>query len=349
MSGGSGTPTSSNVSSSAPWSPQLQGQLLHAANKANDWANTPANYSVYDGTRVIPFSNQSLSGMNNAQSFAQGAGQNMQTQAGNIINSGGFNSQQNNAMGSFQNAANGGMNTSASQFNDIYGRFSGPSSSQANLSRMASGAMLGGGNPYLQKALTNANERAATGVNDAMSAAGRYGSGAHTDTLAKTLAENSTNALFGQYNQDVSNMMGANSQIDSARLNYGNAQMGAAQGVANTANANADRRLGAAGNLFNAGQQGLGNMSNAYDTGLKPTQTLGQIGGAYEDLAGSYAQEQYDKFNESQNKPIEAIAKSNAIFTGAGALGSTSKDKVYQPTQWGQVGANAAGAALAGK
>lgn len=348
MSGGSGTPTTSNVTSSTPWGPSQQNLIDNMAHTKH-WLEAPQTNQIYGGTRVIPFSNQSLSAMNNAQSFAQGAGQNMQNQAGGIINSGGFNSQQNNAMGSFQNAANGGMNTSASQFNDIYGRFSGPSSSQANLSRMASGSMLGGGNPYLQKALTNANERAATGVNDAMSAAGRYGSGAHTDTLAKTLAENSTNAMFGQYNQDVSNMMGANSQIDNARLGYGNTMMGAATNAANVASGNSDRRLGAAGSLFNAGQQGLGNMSNAYDTALRPTETLGQVGGAYEDLAGRYAQEQADKFAESRDVGINQIAKANAIYTGAGSLGSQSTSKVYQPTQWGQVGANAAGAALAGK
>jgi hypothetical protein len=297
MSGGQKTPTSTSVTNNAPWSPQLQGQILHAANKANDWANNPANYSVYEGTRVIPFSNQSLSGMNNAQSFAQGAGQNMQNQAGGIINGGGFNQYQQGALGNLTASANNPM-----------------------MNQMASGQMLGQGNPFLQQALGIANENAMTGVGDAMSAAGRYGSGVHQGTLAKTINDSNTNAMFGQYNTDVNNMMGAaNQQVNSAST------------------------------LFNAGQAGLGNMQSAYQAGLQPTQTLGQIGGAYEDLAGRYAQEQMDKFNESQQKPLDAIAQSNAILTGAGSLGGTNTQKVYQPTQWGQVGANAAGAALAGK
>jgi hypothetical protein len=315
MAQGGGSPTQSNVTSSTPWGPSQQNLIDNMAHTKN-WLEAPQTNAIYGGTRVIPFSNQSLSGMNNAQNFAQTVGQTMQNNATGIIQNGGFNWLQNSAIGNMDKFANGWMN---------------PNSAQANLSGMASGALLGQGNPYLQSALTNANERAATGVNSAMSASGRYGSGAHTDTLAKTLAENSTNAMFGQYNQDVANMMGANSQID------------------NVNQSNLGRQLGAAGNLFNAGQMGLGNMSNAYDTALKPTQTLGQIGGAYEDLAARYAQEQADKFAESRDIGINQIAKANAIYTGAGNLGSQTSSKVYRPTQWGQVGANAAGAALAGK
>jgi hypothetical protein len=101
--------------------------------------------------------------------------------------------------------------------------------------------------------------------------------------------------------------------------------------------------------LFNAGQAGLGNMQSAYQAGLQPGQTMSSIGGAYEDLAGKYAQEKFDKFNAEKQARIDAIAQANAIFTGAGSLGNNQQQKIYQPTQWGQVGANAAGAALAGK
>jgi hypothetical protein len=315
MASGGSKPTQSSTSSTTPWA-NAQPYLDMSMNKARWWMENPANSQTYQGSTVIPFSNQSLSGMNNAQAFAQGAGQNMQNQAGQIIGNGGFNRQQLSGLDNINNFSQGWKNQS---------------SAADNLSGMASGALLGQGNPYLQSALNNANERAATGVNSAMSAAGRYGSGAHTDTLAKTLAENSTNAMFGQYNQDVANMMGANSQID------------------NVMQSNYNRQLSAAGNMFNAGQMGLGNMSNAYDTALKPTQTLGQIGGAYEDLAGNYAQEQLDKFNAAKQAPMDAIAQANAIFTGSGSLGSNTTQKIYQPTNFGQVGANAAGAALAGK
>jgi hypothetical protein len=296
MAQGGSKPTQSSVTSSAPWGP-VQTPIANAATRAQWWMENPASSQIYEGTTVVPFSNQSLSGMNNAQSFAQGAGQNMQNQAKNIISGGGFNSYQQGALGNLTNSANNPM-----------------------MGQMASGQMLGQGNPFLQQALGVANENAMTGVGDAMSAAGRYGSGVHQGTLAKTINDSNTNAMFGQYNTDVNNMMGA-----------------------------ANQQLGSASALFNAGQAGLGNMQSAYQAGLQPAETMTGIGGAYEDLAGKYAQEQMDKFIARRDAPLDVAARTMAVAGGAGSLGSTSTQKVYQPTQWGQVGANAAGAALAGK
>lgn len=296
MSQGGSKPTTSSTTSSNPWGP-AQPYLQDAMTHTKHWLESPGATATYQGTTVIPFANQSLAGMNNAQNYAQTAGQTLQNNSQDIINGGGFNWVQQGALGNLSGSANNPM-----------------------MARMASGQMLGQGNPYLQSALGIANENAMTGVGDAMSAAGRYGSGVHQGTLAKTINDSNTNAMFGQYNTDVNNMMGAaNQQVNSAST------------------------------LFNAGQAGLGNMQSAYQAGLQPAQTMTGIGGAYEDLAGKYAQEQLDKFNAQKSAGIDAIAQANAIFTGSGALGSNQTQKVYQPTQWGQVGANAAGTALAGK
>jgi hypothetical protein len=529
-----GTPTQSSVTSSEPWKP-VQTPIANAATRAQWWMENPESAKIYEGTTVIPHSNQTSWGLNNTQAFAQGAGQNMQNQAGGIIGSGGFNTQQRGALNTMQgglggtnanmntginamqaglggtnaasnaalgslgqfNAGNGGnagmngafnslsqlnagngtnanmnaalgsfgqfnagngtnanmntatgvlgsgasgrMNVNAGQFNEVYNDLNGNPASAQNLSRMASGALLGGGNPYLKGALRTANENAMTGVGDAMSAAGRYGSGTHQASLAKAINESNTDAMFGQYNQDVANMMGANNQIDNARLGYAGQQLNAASGAAGVNAGNVDRRLNsatglfnagntayandvnaasnlfgagntayandanaasnmfsagntmygndanaasnyfnagnsvfgnqqnaagnvfnagnsvfnnqqnAAGNVFNAGQSGLGNMSSAYQAGLQPGQTMAGVGGAYEGLAAARAKEQMDKFYARKDAPLDVAARTMAIASGAGQLGSTSKQQVYQPTQWGQVGANAAGAALAGK
>jgi hypothetical protein len=106
-----------------------------------------------------------------------------------------------------------------------------------------------------------------------------------------------------------------------------------------------DRQNWALGGLQSLGDR----MPGAYNTALAPAQTMMGVGGMQEDMAGKYAQEQFDKFNARRQAPMDAIAQANAIFTGAGSLGSNQTQKIYQPTQWGQVGANAAGAALAGK
>jgi hypothetical protein len=106
-----------------------------------------------------------------------------------------------------------------------------------------------------------------------------------------------------------------------------------------------DRQNWALGGLQSLGDR----MPGAYNTALAPGQTMMGIGGMQEDLASKYAQEQFDKFNAQKQAPIDAAAQANAIFTGSGSLGSSQQQKIYQPTQWGQVGANAAGAALSGK
>lgn len=272
-------PQATTTSNSAPWK-NAQPFLQNTMEMTDKWLKNPMSSQIYGGSTVTPFSSQTLAGMNSQQKFAQGAGQNMQNRMGGIINNGGFNSQQQQAMGAYQ-------------------RFLDPK-------------MLGKGNPYLQDALANANDQIGTGINTAMSGAGRYGSGAHQATLAKAIGENSTNALFGQYNQDVNNMMGA------------------------------------AGSLFNAGQQGIGNMSSAYTAGTLPGQTLGNIGAANEGLANAYQQEKLDKFNQTRDAPLDAILRANAVFTGSGQLGSNTTQKTYQPTNWSQIASQGLGYALGG-
>lgn len=147
-----------------------------------------------------------------------------------------------------------------------------------------------------------AQDAAGSAVNNSMSLAGRYGSGAHQATLGKTIG-------------DLTNQ------------------------------AQLDRQNWALGGLQSLGDR----MPGAYNTALAPAQTMMQLGGMQEGLAGNYAQEQMDKFNAAKQAPIDAIAQANAIFTGSGALGSNQTQKTYQPTQWGQVGANALGSALTGK
>ena len=63
------------------------------------------------------------------------------------------------------------------------------------------------GNPYWEQALNNQLDRTDDQVNAQFSAAGRYGSGAHTGVLADRIGEARTNAMAQQYNQDIQNQM----------------------------------------------------------------------------------------------------------------------------------------------
>jgi hypothetical protein len=257
MSQGGSKPTTSQTSSTTPWA-TAQPHLAHAMQMARNWAESPQSQEVYGGTRVIPFSQNTLRGMDQTTGIAENAMTPMQNPLKSYT--GMFDVLNPIARGDFANDKTFGSTLQAAQ------------------------------------------EAASTSVNDAMSSAGRYGSGVHQSTMGKTIGDMTNQAML-------------------------------------------DRQNWALGGIQSLGDR----MPGAYNTALAPGQTMMGVGGMQEDLAGKYAQEQYDKFNERKTAHIDAAERLNAIATGAGSLGSSSTSKVYQPTQWGQVGANAAGAALAGK
>jgi len=256
MSGGS-KPTSSSTSSSTPWGP-AQPYLKNAMGKADTWLNDPNSSKIYEGTTVIPFSQQTLGGMGQMQSVAQNAQEPMQNPLKSYT--GMFGMLNPIARGDFAND---------STFNQTLGA---------------------------------AQEAAGSAVNNSMSAAGRYGSGSHQATMAKSIGDLTNQAML-------------------------------------------DRQNWAMGNLQSLGDR----LPGAYQSAMAPANTMMQLGGMNEGLAGNYAQEQMDKFNARKQAPLDAALQANAVFTGSGSLGSNSTQKIYQPTQWGQIGANAAGAALSGK
>lgn len=118
-----------------------------------------------------------------------------------------------------KNAING-LNNTVQNYENSYlnGLATGQNSTSKNLSEMASGQQIGN-NPYFNDALQNALNKATNSINSSLAGAGRYGSGAHTGVLANELGGMATQALSQQYNQDVNNMMNANSLIDQANQN----------------------------------------------------------------------------------------------------------------------------------
>lgn len=61
--------------------------------------------------------------------------------------------------------------------------------------------------------------------------------------------------------------------------------------------------------LFNAGQAGLGNMQSAYNTAQLPAQTLMQLGGMNEDLAGRIKNDELRIFDSKNQSPWDAIGR----------------------------------------
>ncbi|WP_142416424.1 tail fiber domain-containing protein [Bartonella massiliensis] len=118
-----------------------------------------------------------------------------------------------------KNAING-LNNNAYNYQNstLNGLATGQNVTSKNLNDMASGQQIGN-NPYFNEALQNALNKATNSINSSLAGAGRYGSGAHTGVLADELGGIATGALSQQYNQDVNNMMNANSLIDQANQN----------------------------------------------------------------------------------------------------------------------------------
>ena len=213
---------------------------------------------VYTGSTVVPYSNQSMTGFGDIQSNAQAnmGGQGLSGQYQGIIDSGGFNAPQQQAMQGWQSAA-----TSPFDINS---------------------------NPAFQDVLRQSQDSARDYVNQGAAAAGRYGSGIHQQTMGNTIGD-LTSRMVGNEYQNWQN------RGDAARQN-----------------------------MFNAGQQGIGNLGQAYQGMGAPAQDMITLGGAYEDLATRQMNDQLRIFNETQNRPWEQLGRLNAVASGSGQYGTST-------------------------
>lgn len=124
----------------------------------------------------------------------------------NMQNVGGMvNSAMNTAMSAY-----GGPNMASAALplalrNMYSGTNPGLRSAQGYTNAVLGGAFLDG-NPYLDAALSRTNRDVTNNVNSQFSAAGRYGSGAHTDVLSRNLADSQNAARMADYNNQMSRM-----------------------------------------------------------------------------------------------------------------------------------------------
>src|SRR5690606_3445964 len=136
---------------------------------------------------------------------------------------------------------------------------------------------------------------------------------------------NALNSLGSTYATGQGQALSAANSASDILAGNRSAQAGAASNVAQMQSANADRRLGALGQLFNAGQTGMGNTANAanvyrslLDAQNAPGQNLMDIGSMYEDLYGRTLNDQLRIANEAQNAPLSNIRALLAAAAGAG-------------------------------
>lgn len=88
-----------------------------------------------------------------------------------------------------------------------------PTQAEKNLEKIASGAMMED-NSHFNQALQNSMDNVRDAINSSFAGAGRYGSGAHTEVLAREMNNIRTQAMANQYNQNLQHMMQANAQLN---------------------------------------------------------------------------------------------------------------------------------------
>jgi hypothetical protein len=172
-------------------------------------------------------------------------------------------------------------------------------------------------NPYLQSIIDTSNRRIGDRIGSSMSAAGRYGSGQHTDVAARAMAE-AANPMLAQ---------------DYARRQQQQ------QGILE-------------GGLQRAGQWSE-LMPKLDEASRAPAQGLLTLGQYFNERAQNQLDSQIKTYNAQQAYPWEQLARYNAIVGGAGGLGGTMTGSTTTPinqpsTIQKLLGGGAAGAGIGG-
>lgn len=269
-SSGSSSQPVQTVAQSDPWS-GAQPFLNQLYNSANTLATTGTGFQPYTGqmqAAIHPWQNQGLGNMYQIASN-QGAGlQGMgaitaaQNLGANVIGNEGLTQD---------------LRNTASKFGDIYSEASGQQ------------------NPYLQAILDTNNRRIGDRVNAAMSGAGRYGSGAHTDIMTRALAESADPILA----QDYQNRQQLRQQA-----------------------------AGSLADLYGTGLQTAGKFAQIAPTVMEasylPAQHMADLGQFYTQYAQQALNDQIKQYNALQAYPWEQLQRYAGILSGAGSLGGTT-------------------------
>ena len=149
-------------------------------------------------------------------------------------------------------------------------------------------------NPYLLATIAANNRQIADKVNSSVSGAGRYGSGAHTDVLSRSLAESADPILAQDYTQRQQQAL---------------------------------QTAGSLANLYQSGLDTAGKWGQLMPT-LDQAQYAGaqqmqDIGNFYQGRANQDIANQVAVWNAQQAKQWENLQRYAGILSGAGGLGGT--------------------------
>jgi hypothetical protein len=157
-------------------------------------------------------------------------------------------------------------------------------------------------NPYLLAQIEANNRRIADKINSSMSGAGRYASGAHTDVLARSLAEAADPVLAQDYAQRQQTRLAA---------------------------------LGGAENLYGGGLQRAGQWAQLTPTldqaRFSGSDRLMSLGDFYQNREQNDLIANIKQYEAQQARPWEQLAKYANILQGGGGLGGTKTTTASTP------------------
>lgn len=212
----------------------------------------------------------------------------------------------------------------------------GPTASETYLTQMAAGT--NGTNPFLQQMLDDQSSRIGNRVASQMSGMGRYGSGGHTDVLARSLQEAANPLLSQAYESDQNRRLSASGQIDAARqaaagtnLNAANllsgvdfnrlqSAMGAAQGLTGVQGQNIANQMGASNAQLGYLGQGLDRMAGLTDQTYDPGMRMMGLGAVNDQRAQQELDAQKLLFEQQQQMPWTQLGKYQNAVSGLGGI-----------------------------
>lgn len=295
--GGSQDSTVTNVTQVDPVTQAWRSNIMQAG--AGLYNQGVPNY--YPGQTVVPFSNQTQSGLNYLQGYAGQGAPNLgaaQDASGRALS--GFNP----ALPFAQNAAAGGL-----------------AGNQAIAGLQGFG---GADNPHLRGLFDQGADMVRNAVGTQFAQAGRFGSGAaHTGALSRELGNLYTSIYAPAY---------------EAERNRG---LQAQQTIGALSDAGANRTLQGAdllGGIYSQGNEDAARaqalLPSLYSYGMMPGQSMLDVGGMYEGLAQNYLNADQDRYNYQANAPWDYLQRYAGMMSGLPDFsGSTQQTQGPQPNR----------------
>lgn len=280
------TQTVRNETVPDPITQQWRGQLFNAAGSLYN-KGTP---DYYPGQTVVPFSQQTQTGLNALESQAAGGAPNLQ--AANDSASRAL-SGNNPAMAGAEFTARGGLSNPYAGALQQYGS---------------------GQNPHLKSMFDQGASQVTDAVNGNFMQAGRFGSNAaHTGALTKELGNLWSNINMPAYEAERDRGLQAAAQT---------ASIGAADRDRQLQGLDLQGGLYSQANQDAARQQAL--LPSIFQYGAAPGQQMVNVGGAYEGLAGEQMADQIARYDYQNNAPWAFLNNYSSVVNGLPNLSSTS-------------------------